>query len=523
VRARLAVIISASLAVPLLCAAGGALAAAAPVQQLSVKVTDTPPGSASITVMNVATGSTRHLGGNGQLDLRAGTYNVAAWFGLGSQSVTLADQVVTLNRDRTVTLSPAGGVPVVVNVGNAGAQEESLELAPFAAGRWATPDNPSGALPTPPVPSLPLDNTYVVPMSSKLVTLYVYSVWQKAGSSADDPSPYRYDIVHEYTGGLPSEPDIRVTTAQLARVDVTARQLDPDQQAILNLEPVPPTVGAAPLSASTALGATPAHLVSYRSPGFRWLSYVYWQSPSTVPNADNELEEYSAREPRYGLGHYTETWGQAVLAPMADSVYVERDKPHMLVGLLGSAWADPFHQADGAEFAGATLRLYSGGKLVGSSAHGVQVDIPYPGRPHAYVLDLTATRLPDAGLSSTLIGAWRFTAGGAYYETRTFNVTLAPAALNDRNQAAPGSLTAVTLGIVSRPDWVPFPIRAVQAWVSANDGATWKLATVRKVHGRYVLYARNAATAGYASLRVYVTDSRGNYERLTVIHAYGVS
>jgi hypothetical protein len=63
----------------------------------------------------------------------------------------------------------------------------------------------------------------------------------------------------------------------------------------------------------------------------------------------------------------------------------------------------------------------------------------------------------------------------------------------------------------------------VRAWVSANDGATWHPATVRKVRGHYVVSARNAGSAGCTSLRVYVADSHGNYEELTVIRAYGVS
>jgi hypothetical protein len=266
--------------------------------------------------------------------------------------------------------SPGGGVPVSVSVGNPGAQEESLELAPFAGGHWATPTNPPGSLPVTPVPSLPIGSTYVVPMSSKLVKLYVYSVWQRAGSTAADPSPYRYDIIKAFGGGLPATPDIRTSASQLARVEVTAREFDPDQQAILNLNPLPQSLGGPPVSASTALGATPAHLVSYRSPGFRWQSDMFWQSPSTLPDADNELEESSSQEPRYGLAHYIETWGQAVLAPSYDGFYIERANLNLLVGIRLPAYVDPFHQAGGGEFSSSgSLDLYADGKLVASSEH----------------------------------------------------------------------------------------------------------------------------------------------------------
>jgi len=503
-----------------LAVASGASAQAVAVHRLTVKITAT--SSASITVLDLADGSVRHLSGNGTLDLGAGTYNVAAWFGLGSQTVTLADQVVDLDRNRTVTLSAAGGVGVSVSVDNPAAQEESLELAPFAGRYWATPTNPAGSLPTAPVPSLPVDHTYIVPMTSKLVTLYVYSVWQRAGSSAADPSPYRYDIVQAFHDGFPSTPNISAKTSQFARVDVTARAFDADQQASLNLDPLPQQVGAEPLTATTALGGTPAHLVSYRSPGFRWQSLMFWQSPSTVPHAANELEEYNTSEPLYQLGRYTETWGQAVFAPQPDTVQVERAAPYLLAGLFGSPWADPFHAADGAEFQKLTLRLYSGGKLAGEQ-RGPQIKIRLPRKATTCTLIATATRLPGAGLSSLVTGTWQFTAGGSVVMSRILSVTIAAGGLNDANQAPAGSQTAITLGIFSRPEWLTYPISSVRAWASANNGATWQLASVRKVHGRYVVYVRNAKAAGYTSLRVYVADNHGNSEKLTVIDAYGVS
>ena len=520
-RARLALIVSATLAAPLLAVASGAAGAALPVHKLSVKVTDTSPRSASITVMNVATGATRQFTGDRQLDLRAGTYNVAVWFGQGSPSVTLADQVVNLNRNRTVTLSPTGSVPVYVSIGNPGAQEESLELAPFVAGRWATPVNPSGSLPVAPVPSLPIDSTYVVPMSSKLVTLYVYSVWEQAGATATDPSPYRYDIIKAFGGGIPWVPSIYTKASQLARVDITAREFDPDQQAILNLDPLGQDINES-LSASTPLGATPAHLVSYRSPGFRWVGDIFWQSPSLNPDADNEVEEYDAQPILYRQGRYAETWGQAVLAPWQYGIEAARYQHQLDIELVGPSWSDPFHRAGGGEFASQTASLYSGGRLLATNKHFRVVQVPYPSRARGYVLNVTGARLPGAGLSSSVAATWQFSAGGRHPFTRVFSVTLAAGGLSDANAAAAGSVTPVTLGF----NWgtlLSYPIRAVRGWASANAGATWQPVTVRKVNGHYVLYVGNAATSGYTSLRVYVADKHGESEELTVIDAYGIS
>ena len=520
-RAKLAIVAAAVVVSPLLAAASSAAGAAVPVHKLSVKVTDTPPRSASVTVMNVATGATRQFTGDGRLDLRAGIYNVAVWFGQGSPSVTLADQVVDLNRNRTVTLSPTGSVPVYVSVGNPGAQEESLELAPFVSGRWATPVTPSGSLPVTPMPSLPIDSTYVVPMSSKLVTLYVYSVWQQAGATATDPSPYRYDIIKAFGGGLPSVPSIYTKASQLARVDITAREFDPDQQAMLNLDPLGQDITES-LSASTPLGATPAHLVSYRSPGFRWVGNVFWQSPSVTPGTDNEVEEYDAEPILYRPGRYAETWGQAVLAPWQYGIEAVRYQDQLSVELVGASWSDAFHQAGGGEYANETASLYSGGKLLATDKHFPVVQVPYPSRARGYVLKVTGARLPGAGLSSSVAATWQFSAGGRHPFTRVFSVTLAAGGLSDANAAAAGSVTPVTLGF----NWgtlLSYPIRTVRAWASADDGATWQRVAVRKLHGTYVLSVTNAASAGYTSLRVYVVDSHGTSEELTVIHAYGVS
>jgi hypothetical protein len=38
----------------------------------------------------------------------------------------------------------------------------------------------------------------------------------------------------------------------------------------------------------------------------------------------------------------------------------------------------------------------------------------------------------------------------------------------------------------------------------------------------YLVTVRNSASAGYTSLKVYLSDGQGHSEDLTVIHAYGV-
>lgn len=476
-----------------------------------------------LQLMNIAAGRNIDLGQGTKRQVRSGRYNVAAWIATGSgpQSFTLADQIVRVTRNRTITLDARLGRLVRINLRAPDAVDELIELAPIVNGNWAfnpttIADSINGGTQVAPA--------YVVPMASRLVTLYEYSLWEKQGNTVSDPSPFRYDIIKVYRGGLPSHPAITVRRADLARVSLTVRATDQDQQATLELEPTSDSAPSLPLNAGTYLGTTPAHLVSYRSPGYSWQPIVDLSSPS------GEMRDFVLNMRAYGRGHFTERYFSAVLSPPllnGPSASVENRR-------LGvSTWpllGDPWHPDTSDEVTGMTgqLRLYSGHRLLAKShlnEFGANLSTRIPMARQWYVLHVDATRTPGATLSTQIHGVWRFSAHGttnqAFFDAPLDAIRLLPGGLDLRNQAAAGALTRVVMR-VQENGFPAIPIRLARAYASADDGSSWHAVRVRALGSTYVFDVRAPKHAGFVSLRVYIRDAAGNSELLTVIHAYGV-
>jgi hypothetical protein len=352
--------------------------------------------------------------------------------------------------------------------------------------------------------------------------LYVYSIWEEKGkgSSQAEPSPFRYDIVNVFRGGIPDGILIRTRTAQLARINVTVRAIDANEQASLMLSPFNGT--PLPFNDETYLGGTPAHLVSYRTPGYQWQPILEWDlnNPAqTMMLRDNDLNQGA-----YGHRTYNELWGAAVFSPATiNGVDGELTGRQLSVGMQDFPIADALHPTD--EGNGKTqLKLYAGGKLLGKGQTNVNARIPTGS--HTYTLTLSATRPAGSLLSTQINGIWKFVARGSNSDlsnpVQIYGLQIVAAGLNRRNDAAGGSLTSVTLRPYSDLDnAIALPV--VHAWASSNDGKSWGRVSVRRVGSHYVISVRNARSAGFTSLRIYIADHAGNSEELTVIHAYGIS
>ena len=515
VRARIpAVFAAAAIALPLTVIAA-APALASTTHLLTVKVMDRSGHAAASTdveLLNVGTSTYIDLGTGRQRSLRSGTYNVAAWIITGSgtsATYTLADQLVDLNTSKTVVLDARKGDRVRLSLNNASAQAELLEIAPIVTGQWAF--NPTTV-------SQPVGKTYMIPMRSARMRLYVYSVWEKKGNTAARPSPFRYDIIREFSGRIPSSLLISTRTSQLARINVTVRATAPGQQADLGLTPESPSGPPLPMNATTTLGATPARFISYRTPGWQWQPILSWQT-SHGYFRDNDLGQAA-----YGRGRHTEVWGAAVFSPDDENgPYADVEDRRMQIGEAFFPMSDPLHPSDEGT-ATQSFKLYAGGKLLKKSASG-SLNMTIPRATREYSFHLTAAT-PASDLSVRVTGVWTFPAHGGgildHQSTWLYSLQWVARGLSARNQAGPHSLTTVVLR--AYPFTYPHPQRArtIKVWASTNDGATWHRVSVRPDGSRYLISVRNSASAGYTSLRVYVSDGRGHSEDLTVIHAYGV-
>jgi hypothetical protein len=271
------------------------------------------------------------------------------------------------------------------------------------------------------------------------------------------------------------------------------------------------------MNATTTLGATPAHLVSYRSPWLQWQPIVDWTSPSGEFR-DNDLNQLA-----YGPGRHSETWGAAVFEPGQFDVFADVMGRSLQAGLSSFAMSDSLHPSDEGT-AVQRLSLYQGKRLIAHSSGGtLNATIPLGFR--AYSFHLTATRPAAASLSTRLTGTWDFIGQGVQWPNSStpqiFSIGLHALGLDVRNRAAGGSQTSITMDVYGVGGTFG-PVARASAWWSSNDGKTWGRAPVRQVGNQYVITVRNRRAAGFTSLRVLVSDGHGNSEDLTVIHAYGV-
>ena len=493
--------------------------------KLTVRIIDRSGHRAApidLQLLNLASNTNTNidLGQGTTREVRPGRYNVAAWIGTGTgdgQTFTLADRIIDVTRNRTITIDARQGRRVRINLNAPAAVQELLEFAPIVDGQWAF--NPwsiadsvdDGTLAAP---------AYVVPMRAKAITLYTYSVWEKKSNTVANPSPFRYDIINVSRGGLPAHPTFTVRSSALARVSVRVRATDQNQQASLELSPETSNGPILPLNAGTTLGATPARLTAYRSPGYRWNPLVDLTSPA------GEIRDFVLNMNPYRRGHFTERYFAAVLGPQAfngsPSASVEGRQMQVSAGpVLG----DPLHIGDTDEISGVSerLRLYSGGRLLRSSRGG-NLNLRIPAPRHRYTLRLDAARKPGALLSTHIHATWRFSAHAAAisFAGQLYAAQLVPGGLDLRNRAAAGKVTPVTLRMYAPLSISPMILQVVRANASADDGKTWHSVTVRRRGNHYVISVRNPLQPGFVSLRLYAKDRSGNSELLTVIHAYGV-
>jgi hypothetical protein len=506
----LAAISAAAVAFPL-AAVASAPALASTSHELTVKVIDRAGhsgASTDVAVLNVGSDTVIDFGTRRQRALRSGTYNVAAWIITGSgtsATYTLADKVVRLSSSKTVVLDARQGRRVRLSLNNSAAQAEELQIAPLLNGEWPFSS---------PVIFPPVGQTYLIPMRSSLMRLYVYSVWEKKGNSATDPSPFRYDIMRVYAGRIPSSPVISTRTSQLTRIDVTVRNTAPGQQSTLNLTPASPSGPPLPMNVTTSLGATPARLISYRTPGWQWQPILTWQT-SNGYFRDNDLGQAA-----YGRGRHTEVWGAAVFSPSAENG-VEVFGRLLLAGDSYFPMSDALHPSDEGTVT-QSLKLYSDGRLLKQSTDGsLKVRIPRVTR--SYSLHLAASK-PASGLSVRLTGVWRFPARGGAVNTSSwlYDLQCIARGLDARNRAGAHSVTKLALRVYAAGSVSASLQRTVKVWASSDDGKAWHAVSVRRAGSQYVVSVRNSATAGFTSLKLYVSDGSGHSEDLTVIRAYGV-
>ncbi|MFF7950571.1 hypothetical protein [Streptomyces griseorubiginosus] len=358
---------------------------------------------------------------------------------------------------------------------------------------------------------------YVTPFTMPGVSLRIHDVLAKKGSSANVPSPYRYDLTHSFKNTVPASPVKNVTRTSLARTVTQLRA--PGTRTTAFLETVPYFGEWTGVYVGTAVPAV-GPVTEYVTPGVaygRLLEYGTYEQYLDL--ADRTLSAGSSAG---------ETLGGAPFQPVRGAGAPSQVYNRRLYLAEGSAFGD----ADGHR--GYDYRSRSTYKVTGEDGV-VYADGPgngpshsltssaLPAREQSYTVRQTLhRRVPYARLATDLSNEWTFRTGSTSAGTSDRELPLIDAQvkvsdLDALGRAAAGtvrvSATAATRGV----DAATANTRVTGLAASADGGTTWtELPLAADGSSQYEV----PASAAYVALRVTAVDDRGGSLTRTLLRAF---
>jgi hypothetical protein len=429
--------------------------------------------------------------------LPPGNYYVAAMYGIyGVDSYLLTKAFTVAAAAQTVHLDETSAKEVAITVDDPTAREDmsavwmSLpngDLVGFAGG--------------------PQTRTYVTTASVPGTTLRMHEVLIKSGSSAVNPTPYRYDLVNSWSHPLPASPIKAVTTASLAKTSTTIRAQGVNADG--SYETVPVTGEWTGVFLSTAL-RLPATVTEYVTPGVTMSRLVGYREGQTLEPADRTLPAGSSPAEIVGGG------------PLVPGRRFYNDDSRRDANRLQFTENMTLGDAAGGRGADATsatsMTLSSGGQVL-KTVNAVSLTADVPQNQQTYQLDQTTTRkVAWAQLSGTIRSQWTFaSAGPSSGLLPLMDLAVAASGLDERNRAgsAPVRLTVTPstrqISAANRVDSIEW---------SADDGATWTEASLAAAGGGVEATLDVPATAAFVSLRMAAANDQGGALRRTVLRAF---
>ena len=223
-----------------------------------------------------------------------------------------------------------------------------------------------------------------------------------------------------------------------------------------------------------------------------------------------------------GTEKTTENWLRQVVRPGTSEEYglSERtgDKLTMSVAELTDSTPGHYGYINGTDNT-AKGKLYANGQLVGDSTFGGYGVFDVPADKASYRFDLDVQRRAAwAKYSTSTHTEWTFASAHTDAETALpiLTVGIAPKGLDLLNRAASGRQLEVGLPVANQLGSAR--ARSLKAWVSYDDGTSWKEVKVENGTARF----KPAKGAESVSLRVRATDRDGNGIDQTVLRAFGL-
>ncbi|HLL67581.1 MAG TPA: S8 family serine peptidase [Micromonosporaceae bacterium] len=358
-----------------------------------------------------------------------------------------------------------------------------------------------------------------------------------APPGADGPpapnSPYAYHVAENVPGRVPTGLIKNYTLSDFATINVTVTAPAPDMGAKRTVFPV--IGGSTEMFAPNpqiSLSTTRVDRVSV-SPGVQWASAT---QVGTVEVADGYvlIEGPALLQPAttYRAGKtYTERYGSGPFGPGFPATHTP--------DLWGSRTGDRLSgamplltDADGHAslfYFGSTLtpvtKLYRNGELISSSEFfDWRSDVPAEAADYRLESSVTGG---FGGLSTDVRSVFTFRSA-LTDPNRATKLPLSAVRYTptlDANNAAPaGKPFTIPVTVQRQPGAQAHAVKTLTVDVSYDDGGTWQPTTLKRAAGTtWTATVTHPGTAGFVSLRAKSTDTAGNSVDQTIIRAYRTS
>ncbi|MGC4768927.1 S8 family peptidase [Micromonospora sp. DT44] len=432
------------------------------------------------------------------------------------ESTLTAAGDLDVHADRSVTLDPAQARPVTATVDGAATKTTRTDLTTFQTAvnglQWWHQISGFGVAAA--------IRSVAVPKP----TIGSRRTW--AAVNMDSPvgtaKPYRYNIVHEYTDGVPADPSFRVTRAEqarLARIDERFHQTDSPEMYTTFVR-FGETADGVPVT-QTFEGVMPPNRTSYLSPEIVWADQgVYgglgaMEAPRQYRPGSQQSKVW-ARQPLHS-DWYDDPAGDGWSCASPPS----RTQGNLHLDMV--TLTDQHQRADclQGEVIGVkrTMSLYRNGKLVEQSDRPV-ADFTVPQAMADYRLTFDVDTSLILPISTKVSTSWTFRSAGPDGTGRVPLPLLAvdyalPMDHDNHPVGGPAELTVRQAHGVKAQK-----VTSMQVWTSTDDGVTWKSARVTGSGDNYRFDLPKVASGQAVSLRVKAAGNGGSGIEQTVIRAY---
>ncbi|NEB77952.1 S8 family serine peptidase, partial [Streptomyces sp. SID14478] len=412
---------------------------------------------------------------------------------------------------------PADGSAGTVATNAAKAGAKAVVLYREAAGRWY----PSVGFTGGPVPMLGLEAAEGRALAARVAAGATTLRWK-----ATAESPYVYNLVFPETGRIGSDRTYRVRDKDLAANKATYRAVGTATDYIDTPSATRPS-GLAASFGDLLTVAAPSQRTEYYSAGSTGWGH---QVSSSFPFGEFMIDPVRT----YQKGeHRSEEWYGGVLAPTAPlddagAQTLAAERQGNLIGVAPGFWGDTEHQGIQGSFGDVGgMQLKRDGETIGDSGWPFGV-FEVPADDAAYELSLNTMKIGSRvwNRSPQTLTTWSFR---SHLDEDVYSqgipllfphLTLPEDGLKTL-AAADGQRIGVTA--TGHAGYTPGDLTKVALSFSYDDGQTWTEAKTSRQGGRWSATVNHAGASGkQVTLKIQVTDSKGNAVTQTVARAYDV-